>query len=69
VRLSLHPTMTDAELHYIIRAIKDIGQNHRQYARDYEADLQHGSFRHRLEPEMDTVVQEWLALEEEVAVA
>ncbi len=69
VRLSLHPTMTDVELHYIIRAIKDIGQNHRKYARDYEADLQHGSFRHRSEPPMDTVVQEWLALEEEPVAA
>lgn len=68
VRLSLHPTMTDAELRYIIRAIQDIGQHHREYAGDYVLDYQHGAFRHRGEVDMEDVVREWLELEAEVPV-
>jgi selenocysteine lyase/cysteine desulfurase len=66
IRLSLHPTMTDAELRYIIRAIKDIGQNHQQYAGDYVTDYHHGSFRHRKELEMTWMVREWLGMGEPV---
>jgi selenocysteine lyase/cysteine desulfurase len=35
VRLSLHPTMTNAELGYIIYALNQIQQNHVEWAKDY----------------------------------
>lgn len=61
VRLSLHPTMTNAELQYILNALKDIGQNHHRYADDYEIDLKHGHFRHRNEPPETTenLLRQW----------
>jgi len=67
VRLSLHPTMTDAELQYIIGALRDIVQNHRRYAREYEADLVHGRFWHRREDprQISALVERWFACEEE----
>ncbi len=66
VRLSLHPTMTDAELHYILNAIKDIGQNHHRYAKEYEADLVHGQFWHRREHPSDAeaIVRQWFSCQE-----
>jgi len=35
VRLSLHPTMSDAELATVLEAIEDIANNHQLYAQDY----------------------------------
>lgn len=61
IRLSLHPTMPDTELRYITRAILEISQHHHRYAGDYVADYQHGSFRHRAEPEQPhlELVKNW----------
>ncbi len=49
IRLSLHPTMTDSELTYICRAIREIAQEHEHFAGDYRADYQHGAFHHGAE--------------------
>ncbi len=35
VRLSLHPTMTNAELVYVIDAINEVALNHQKWAKDY----------------------------------
>jgi len=35
VRMSIHPTMTDDEVRYIMKAIKDLSKNHRDWAKDY----------------------------------
>lgn len=35
VRLSLHPTMTDAEARFIVEAIRELAANHREWAQDY----------------------------------
>lgn len=56
IRLSLHPTMTDEELQYILDGIRHIAENHRQYAADYEADYVHGAFRHRGESDVIQMV-------------
>lgn len=50
IRLSLHPTMTDAELRYIVKAIREVCEHHQKYSPDYVSDYQHGNFRHRNEP-------------------
>jgi selenocysteine lyase/cysteine desulfurase len=44
VRLSLHPTMTDEELEYILRALKEIGNQGQQWAEDYYFDKTSGEF-------------------------
>lgn len=38
VRLSLHPTTTDAEVAYIIRALQAIARDGREWAKDYAYD-------------------------------
>jgi selenocysteine lyase/cysteine desulfurase len=44
VRVSLHPTMKDDELDYIIYAIAEIEENHREWAGDYKFDSHLGDY-------------------------
>ncbi len=46
VRLSLHPTMTNEELYLTIDAIKQIQQNHTEWAKDYIYDKHSNEFQH-----------------------
>lgn len=46
VRLSIHPTMKNEELHYIIDAIRQIQQNHLEWAKDYSYDKRTNEFRY-----------------------
>ncbi len=47
IRLSLHPTMTDEELLFIIDAIRQITENSEEWGRDYEYDRHTNEFHHR----------------------
>jgi selenocysteine lyase/cysteine desulfurase len=47
VRLSLHPTMTDAELDYVLAALADIAAKGKVWAEDYAFDRRDGEFRRR----------------------
>ena len=35
VRMSIHPTMTDDEMHFIMNAIEELSENHQEWATDY----------------------------------
>lgn len=45
VRLSLHPTSTDEEAHFIVHAVKAVIANAQQWTKDYEFDLVSGDYR------------------------
>ncbi len=47
VRLSLHPTMTDAELDRIIEALSSINRNIKEWSRDYEYNPRTNEFTHK----------------------
>lgn len=47
VRISLHPTMTDEELDFIIKAVKEIAENHLEWAKDYRYDPHHNEYHHK----------------------
>lgn len=47
VRVSLHPTMTDEELDKFIRAIREIRENHKEWAKDYRYDKHANEFYHK----------------------
>ena len=49
VRLSLHPTMTDKELDYILTAIRKIAQDGEQMAKEYEYNSTTNAFYHTSE--------------------
>jgi selenocysteine lyase/cysteine desulfurase len=46
IRLSLHPTMTDDELLFIIDSIRQIIQNYKEWEKDYMYDNHTNEFRH-----------------------
>ncbi len=54
VRISLHPTMTNDELYFLIDAIKQIQKNNRQWGKDYIYNKHTNEFRHIDEPEDKT---------------
>ncbi len=63
VRLSLHPTMKDEELHYIIKAIREIEANDKEWAKDYNYNRRTNEFHHKDEPEDKTEsVRSWFSL-------
>ena len=47
VRLSIHPTTSDAELDYIIQAVQQVAQYASEWATDYEYDLHSNEFHYR----------------------
>ena len=44
VRASLHPVMTDAEIDYILEALKEIFAHHKEWAEEYRFDKHSGDF-------------------------
>ena len=61
VRLSLHPTMTDRELHFIIDAIDEVIQNADAWPKDYRYSSSANEFYHHSEGHKDDTA-EWFAL-------
>ncbi len=47
IRLSIHPLMTDDELKYILRAIKEVVENHEDWSKDYYLDKQVNEWFHK----------------------
>lgn len=47
VRMSLHPTMTDREINFIMSSIKDLCENHIEWARDYKYDPLTNEFEYK----------------------
>ena len=44
VRMSIHPIMTDAEVHFIMNAIEDLSKNHKEWAVDYKYNKKRNEF-------------------------
>jgi len=49
LRVSLHPTMTDDELEYIIKAVDEIAENHESWGKDYIYNTHNNEFYHKNE--------------------
>lgn len=63
IRLSLHPTMTNIELQYVLDAIRQVQINHKKWGEDYVYNGHINEFRHRNEPGDKTVlVKDWFDL-------
>lgn len=45
IRLSIHPTHTDEEIHLIGKALKDLSENFEKWKDDYQMDLKSGNIR------------------------
>jgi selenocysteine lyase/cysteine desulfurase len=64
VRLSLHPTMTDDELIYIIKSIKEITLNFKIWAKDYSYNIRNNEF-YALKPVENQAdeINDWFTLQ------
>jgi selenocysteine lyase/cysteine desulfurase len=64
IRLSLHPTMTDAELHFVVMAIDDISKNYNKWAEDYQYTPKTNEFKHFKAPQdYKELVINWFRLD------
>jgi hypothetical protein len=54
VRISLHPTMIDSELDFIIKAVAEIAENYQEWAKDYTYNTHNNEFYHKDEPKDKT---------------
>ncbi len=64
VRWSLHPTMTDEDVHYFIDALKNIVNNVGSYEKDYLYLKKKNEFIHRKEAdneEKDRIIENWFS--------
>ncbi len=60
VRVSLHPTMTDDEVKYILNAIKEIINNVDEWSKDYDYDPKTNEFTHKtFQDSTNTLLNNW----------
>ncbi len=63
IRISLHPTMTDEELDYIIDSVKQISENHLEWAKDYTYCSKTNEFEHNtFKPNIKEKIKDWYKL-------
>lgn len=63
VRLSLHPTMTDKELDFIIDAIESVARNYDKWKADYDYNPQTNEFSHKKFKNCSrTMIENWFTL-------
>ncbi len=68
IRMSIHPTMTNEEVDYITSGIKDLAQNHQEWAKDYKYVPSHNEFEYLGENHVENdIIKEWLSIDEEVS--
>lgn len=63
VRMSIHPTMTDDELYFIVNSIKEIVENIDEWQNEYHYDVQKNEYFHNSSDGKDLEkVREWFKL-------
>ncbi len=68
IRMSIHPTTTNAEVEYVCESIKALAKNHIAWAADYEYNKLNNEFIHRSlvnsdSDDMDAMVSRWFQLD------
>ena len=63
VRWSLHPTMTDNEVHLMITALKDIVENIETYKKNYTYENSTNVFWHKNEVSDQDLMRRWFSLD------
>lgn len=63
IRMSIHPTTTTAEIEFVCNSIKELAQNHVQWALDYEYNKDSNEFINKnAEPLEDELVKKWFSI-------
>lgn len=63
IRMSIHPTTTNAEIQYVCDSIEALAENHTEWAKDYSYNKSSNEFTH-MESKQDSVemVKDWFEL-------
>ena len=62
VRMSIHPTMTNKEIDYILDALDELCLHHKEWATDYIYNVHTNEFKHIAEPQTEMkLVEEWFS--------
>ena len=59
IRLSIHPTMTKAEMSYIGEALKSIAENHKNWGKAYDYDPHTNEFKHPKDAQVEHMIEQW----------
>ncbi|MBK9734525.1 MAG: aminotransferase class V-fold PLP-dependent enzyme [Saprospiraceae bacterium] len=60
IRMSIHPTMTDAEINFIMDSLKDLCLHHDEWSKDYTYDKHTNEFTHISTPHTEEkLVEDW----------
>jgi len=60
VRMSIHPTMTNKEVHFICDAIKEVAENHENWGKAYTYDADKNEFMHNSASAIEkTIIKDW----------
>ncbi|OYQ42498.1 selenocysteine lyase [Flavobacterium cyanobacteriorum] len=63
IRMSIHPTTTNAEIQYVCESIKLLAENHKEWAKDYSYVASSNEFRHvNAQPVEAGMVKDWFRL-------
>lgn len=63
IRMSIHPTTTNAEIQFVCNAIKDLANNHQEWALDYKYNSATNEFLNKsAKPLEDEMVKNWFLL-------
>ncbi|MEY8849274.1 aminotransferase class V-fold PLP-dependent enzyme [Psychroserpens sp. XS_ASV72] len=65
IRMSIHPTTTNKEMHFVCESIKALALNHKEWAKDYEYIGANNEFIHQALKDckaQDTTVESWFEL-------
>ncbi len=62
IRLSIHPLMTNAEIRFIIDAIKELVKNHKTWQKDYRYDQDANEYIHKNKlPHVEKMIMNWFS--------
>lgn len=60
IRMSIHPTLTNAEVTFICDAIDQVSKNHEAWSKDYEYNAIKNEFIHKANPNTEkTIIENW----------
>lgn len=63
IRMSIHPTTTNAEIEYVCESIKQLAENHTEWAKDYQYNPASNEFvHHSARPAENSMVKQWFRL-------
>ncbi|RYJ42376.1 aminotransferase class V-fold PLP-dependent enzyme [Flavobacterium beibuense] len=63
IRMSIHPTTTNAEIEYVCQCIKELALNHEEWAKDYTYNRANNEFTHvNAQPVVQDMVENWFKL-------